>query len=160
VTQLELSYGGDFHLVVPEREQEFKSAGKGEFKQVERGEGWAVVTSAGKCGHWQCMTCDKYVEGRAAESSVTKRKYLVYGWRPDLRASCNSENVVYLHTCTKCGLQYVGSTEERLNHRESNRRSSAKKTAEARSEFLKSHSEQFVDHFRRVCGAEKTQYRS
>ena len=39
----------------------------------------------------------------------------------------SSENVVYLITCKKCGIQYVGETSQKLRNRLNNHRSSLKR---------------------------------
>jgi len=46
------------------------------------------------------------------KSSVTFRTYRTHG-----RINCNSKNVVYAITCTKCKKQYVGQTTGSLRHR-------------------------------------------
>ena len=40
---------------------------------------------------------------------------------------CTSKNVVYLITCKKCGIQYVGETSQKLRSRLNNHRNSLKK---------------------------------
>ena len=41
--------------------------------------------------------------------------------------NCTSDNVVYLITCNKCGIQYVGETCQKLRNRLNNHRSSLKR---------------------------------
>ena len=55
-------------------------------------------------------------------SNVTKRSYEVISHSKTL--NCTSDNVVYLITCNKCGIQYVGETSQKLrnNHRSSLKR--------------------------------------
>ncbi len=54
---------------------------------------------------WRCDFCPKKQDQARFRSSVTKREYT----RPSAY-NCNTENVVYLITCTLCGMQYVGET--------------------------------------------------
>ena len=39
------------------------------------------------------------------------------GFKVKFRASCKSSNVIYLITCRRCGLQYVGETGQALHMR-------------------------------------------
>jgi hypothetical protein len=51
-------------------------------------------------------------------SSVTGRSHKVTGHA----LSCQSSNIIYLATCTRCGAQYVGETKKPLQHRMNNAR--------------------------------------
>ncbi|EDO29229.1 predicted protein [Nematostella vectensis] len=57
-----------------------------------------------KCGK-KCDLCSSYfVQSRHFISAATGKKYFIRQ-----RVSCNSKNAIYLATCRKCNLQYVGS---------------------------------------------------
>ena len=62
------------------------------------------------CGSVRCKTCSCISQGSTFVSNVTKRSYDVVS--PNLSMDCTSENVVYLITCKKCGIQYVGETSQ------------------------------------------------
>ena len=49
------------------------------------------------------------------KSTVTNRKHSVVHKGQQL--SCDTESVIYLVTCSKCGIQYVGQTKNQLNKR-------------------------------------------
>ena len=58
------------------------------------------------CGSVRCKTCIHTSQGSTFTSSVTKRSYEVVSNNTSM--TCTSENVVYLITCNRCGIQYVG----------------------------------------------------
>ena len=72
-----------------------------------------------KCGHPKCATCQHLQCQSSFKSTKTKRHYPIRH-----NFTCNSENVIYLITCTKCRKQYVGMTTQklstRLNHHRTN----------------------------------------
>ncbi len=53
---------------------------------------------------WNCRFCPKKQHRGKFQSSKTKRKYKSPPY------TCNTRNVVYLITCNKCKIQYVGET--------------------------------------------------
>ena len=55
------------------------------------------------------------------ESQITGRKYHIRS-----NITCNTKNLVYLISCKKCGLQYVGDTENTLHMRMKRHRSDIK----------------------------------
>ena len=70
-----------------------------------------------------CLTCQIFKPDTTFRSSVTGKTYKVIGsgdW------SCNTSNVVYLVTCQRCGLQYVGETSQALRKRMNNHRANIK----------------------------------
>lgn len=67
-----------------------------------------------KCGP-PCNLCDHVAGTYEFESTVTSRKYQVIDRGENL--SCDTNNVIYLVTCTCCGIQYVGKTTTALNRR-------------------------------------------
>ena len=65
-----------------------------------------------KCHSRGCKTCPLIKEGPTFRSSVTKQEYKVHG-----NMNCKSSNIVYLITCDRCALQYVGETSLPLHER-------------------------------------------
>ena len=60
------------------------------------------------CGKSKCMTCNS--EARPDFSStVTKRSYRIINHDP-IPLTCSSSNIIYLISCSRCGVQYVGET--------------------------------------------------
>ena len=55
-------------------------------------------------------------------SSVTRRKYSVL-FHDSKTLDCTTRNVIYLITCTRCKMQYVGETQQQFSIRMSNHRS-------------------------------------
>ena len=56
-------------------------------------------------------------------SSVTGQVYKVQSGNV---MTCKSTNIIYLQTCIKCGMQYVGETEKTLKDRMNNHRADMK----------------------------------
>ena len=75
------------------------------------------VRRCGCCIH--IRHCNTYLT-----SSVTKRTYKVINLNEIL--SCNSKNIIYLVTCNRCKIQYVGETKNMLKTRMNKHRSDIK----------------------------------
>ena len=73
------------------------------------------------CGSKNCKTCSIFDQSTTCKSSYTGREYSL---GPNLH--CGVENVVYLVTCKKCKIQYVGETENSLRQRMCGHRSCIK----------------------------------
>ena len=59
-----------------------------------------------KCERNRCDLCRNFfVESKSFLSLQTGKKYTIHS-----RLSCDSKNVIYLVSCKKCRLQYIGST--------------------------------------------------
>ena len=59
-----------------------------------------------KCNRSRCDLCQNFfVQSKSFLSLQTGKKYTI-----NSRISCDSKNVIYLASCKKCRLQYVGST--------------------------------------------------
>ena len=71
-----------------------------------------------KCSSRRCEVCKYIDENSHLKSSQDDRRYSI-----NYSLNCNSNNVVYLITCTKCSLQYVGSTVTKFRLRFNNRKS-------------------------------------
>ena len=76
-----------------------------------------------RCGHHRCLTCPALKTGSSFTSSITGRSYKVLGKQA---LSCSTTSVVYLITCRRCGIQYVGETGQQLRSRMNNHRASIK----------------------------------
>ena len=57
------------------------------------------------CGDRRCKVCDFLIEGTGFKSRVTGRDFVI-----NFKLDCNSDHVVYLLSCAKCEMQYIGST--------------------------------------------------
>ena len=77
------------------------------------------------CGSVRCKTCKHISQGSTFTSNVTKKSYGVISHSTSM--TCTSDNVVYLISCNKCGIQYVGETSQKLINRLNNHRSSLKR---------------------------------
>ena len=60
---------------------------------------------------WRCNLCQKPNTENKIKSSVTGREYR------GPKYTCNTRNVVYLITCKKCGIQYVGESHRTFKDR-------------------------------------------
>ena len=77
-----------------------------------------------KCGKSRCKTCKHIVEGDSFVSNVTGKRYNVSSTNTIM--SCNTRNVIYLISCKRCGIQYVGETSQALRSRINNHRNRLK----------------------------------
>lgn len=64
------------------------------------------------CKHPKCTTCKHLNTNTFFTSTSTRQQYTIRH-----SATCNSSNIIYLITCTKCKKQYVGYTQTRLKDR-------------------------------------------
>ena len=72
-----------------------------------------------KCEKNRCDLCKNFLlQASKFQSSVTGRHYAIRQ-----KLSCSSKNVIYLATCCKCSLQYVGSTSTEFKIRLRNHKS-------------------------------------
>ena len=62
-------------------------------------------TGCCRCGGSRCRVCDFRVDGIDFRSRVTGDKFVI-----NFNVDCNSDQVVYLLSCARCEMQYVGST--------------------------------------------------
>ena len=70
-----------------------------------------IPTGSGPC-NTPCKTCPFMKPSTSIICWTTKEKIQIEG-----RFNCKSKNVVYLLTCSKCGLQYVGQSGNTFNER-------------------------------------------
>ena len=72
-----------------------------------------------KCDKNRCDLCKNFLlQASKFQSSATLRHYPI-----QQKLSCSSKNVIYLATCCKCNLQYVGSTSTEFKIRVRNHKS-------------------------------------
>ena len=71
-----------------------------------------------KCTDKRCRVCDYLVEGTRFSSGVTGKSYII-----NFNMGCNSDHVIYVISCTRCAMQYVGSTINKLRIRFNNQKS-------------------------------------
>ena len=81
-------------------------------------EGQQFNSNVTRCGSKHCKTCFHLVEGDSFTSNITNIKYSVVSRNSDM--DCSTRNVIYLITCRKCGVQYVGKTSPTLRCRLNN----------------------------------------
>ena len=74
-----------------------------------------------KCGNIRCKLCSIIDTSAVFSSSVSQLTYKL-----DKNMNCSSYNVIYLITCTKCNVQYIGETSRSLRERINNHRSDIK----------------------------------
>ena len=79
-------------------------------------------------GKNRCKTCVNIVEGHSFSSNVSGRHYNVKSNQPTM--TCETDNVIYLISCGRCGIQYVGETSQMLRKRMNNHRNRLKNTSE------------------------------
>jgi len=72
------------------------------------------------CGKPRCMTCNNDAKPIFA-STLTRKNYTIINHTPN-PLTCSSENIIYLITCSRCSIQYVGETKQKLSIRMNNHR--------------------------------------
>ena len=77
-------------------------------------------TVASRCGKNRCKTCKHMIEGDSFVSNTTGKKYAIKSREAVM--TCATKNVIYLISCKKCGIQYVGETSQALRSRMNNHR--------------------------------------
>ena len=68
---------------------------------------YPLERSAGsfKCNGKRCQVCINVTESNTFSSSVDKKEYVI-----NHSFNCNDKCIIYLLTCNKCKMQYVGKT--------------------------------------------------
>ena len=80
-------------------------------------------TSFKTCDGPGCLTCPEIKIAKPKfTSTITNRVYKVLNHTND-RITCKSNNIIYLMTCKKCGVQYVGETGGWYSRRNNSHRS-------------------------------------
>ena len=70
----------------------------------------------------------KHCRSHSFSSNVSGRHYNVIGNQPTM--TCDTDNVIYLISCGRCGIQYVGETSQILRKRMNNHRNRLKNTSD------------------------------
>ena len=76
------------------------------------------------CGKEKCLTCPSLNNSLYFESHVTMRRYMVAN--KNVQLNCESRDVIYLISCSRCGVQYVGETKQMVRSRLNQHRSSVR----------------------------------
>ena len=76
------------------------------------------------CGSKRCKTCDHNFVGSTFSSNVTGKSYNVRCTGKNM--NCGTKNVIYLISCRKCTVQYVGEISQTLRCSFNNHRSRLK----------------------------------
>ena len=80
------------------------------------------IVGSYKCGWKRCEVCINVYETSTFTSTVTAETYII-----NHRFDCNETCLVYLSTCNKCKMQYVGQTNEQFRSRWNNYKSDSRK---------------------------------
>ena len=72
-----------------------------------------------------CKTCKDTIFQNFFKSTITGRKYSTIN-PTNKYLNCSSKNIIYLISCSQCGVQYVGQTKTKLNKRMSSHRGAIK----------------------------------
>ena len=75
----------------------------------------------------KCILCNNIKATDTFYSTMTHRKYQTKSFSNETSLNCSTVNCMYLITCNRCGLQYVGETIQTLRDRFSGHRASIKK---------------------------------
>ena len=94
------------------------------------------------CGARSCLTCEILVTDKYYTANVTNRKYEVINHSED-DLTCKSSNLIYLLTCLRCRIQYVGESITPLNIRMNTHRTSKKGCLN------------IINHFKDTCAGSK-----
>jgi len=97
-----------------------------------------VETQVVKCNRRGCMTCPKLSLTKQIISNVTNKNFITINHTKE-QMTCHSQNLVYLLTCCKCNMQYVGETTQPLH-----KRINLHRTAKTGCQHM-------IDHFKNSC---------
>ena len=112
---------------VPQVIQEFVSGPSTSVEILEGACGDGSSTFFKKCSSKTCLLAkNNFKPTDKVVSTVTHRVYTCINHEGNKIANCNTPNVIYLLTCSKCHLQYVGETAQNLNVRFAKHRSCMK----------------------------------
>ena len=75
-----------------------------------------------KCNGKRCQVCINVTESNTFSSSVDKKEYVI-----NHSFNCNDKCIIYLLTCNKCKMQYVGKTVDDIRLRWNNYKDNNKK---------------------------------
>ena len=80
------------------------------------------ATEPKKCNIAKCKNCNIFTESRTFERTYKKKVYEIINTRK-CQMTCTTTNIIYLITCNKCNIQYVGETIQTLAGRQSDHKS-------------------------------------
>ena len=91
----------------------------------------------GPCNNRSCKSCNILENaGVSFKSAISSRSYPISD--KDIPMDCKTNNVIYLISCSRCQVQYVGQTSQSFNRRMSQHRSNIK-LAKNRNSLLAQH---------------------
>ena len=70
------------------------------------------------CGSRRCKTCQLIKRTNTFTSNTTGRRYIIRN-----QFTCKTKNIIYMISCDRCNMQYVGETENALHIRMNGHRS-------------------------------------
>ena len=91
-----------------------------------------------KCSNTRCKTCPNLISNQLIKSNITGKTFTAIN-HSNNAINCHSQNLVYLISCNKCNLQYIGETTIPLHKRMNIHRTS------------KSGCQHFITHFNGSC---------
>jgi len=93
------------------------------------------------CKGKKCQTCDIIGSGSTFSSSTYNKTFIL-----NAGCSCNSKDLIYLITCTKCSIQYVGETGQNLRDRINNHKSTIRTGKKTPISIHFNSTEHTIDH--------------
>ena len=111
---------------VKERRIEQRAKRK-EVIRLEEREAQCRVERIVKCQHSQCGLCKHIDLSKTVEGSFRGRHYHTTNVDGREMVACTQSWVIYIISCSKCGVQYVGKTTVQLNKRFGGHRASFNK---------------------------------
>ena len=91
-----------------------------------------------KCNGKRCQICMNVTESNTFSSSVDKKEYVI-----NHSFNCNDKCIIYLLTCNKCKMQYIGKTVDHFRLRWNNYKHNNRKYLRKES-CMQQH---FFEHF-------------
>ena len=76
------------------------------------------------CGSVRCKTCQHMHAGSTFVSYVLRKQYYIVSSNSSM--DCTTSNVVYLISCRRCGVQYIGETSQLIRKRFANHKNRLK----------------------------------
>ena len=133
--------------------KEYKGTrGYNTFREFQKEDDWRPVEGVQKCKGKLCKLCVSLVESTEVRSGAWGQRFKI-GGRGEEIATCSSKDLVYLATCTNCGLQYVGHTIQKLRKRFGGHRAEGLRASKLGC--TNTNDSTFFDtHFEQECGWE------
>ena len=83
---------------------------------VANGDQHAASFDIIKCHSGRCLTCPKLSTSKSFQSNITHQTFDVINHSSE-NLNCHSQNLIYLLSCNRCNIQYVGETTIPLHKR-------------------------------------------